>query len=133
MIDQEEIQYLSGLQPVAEALRNRRRSLYRLYLSRRKGSGNLAHMAERSGIPVSASDIGRIGRLAGTKKHQGVLLECGPLPTFGLEEILRFEPPGGRDVLLLLAGVEDPRNLGAVARCCSFFGVRALLLPSRGI
>jgi 23S rRNA (guanosine2251-2'-O)-methyltransferase len=32
----------------------------------------------------------------------------------------------------MLAGVEDPRNLGAVARSCSFLGVRALILPSKG-
>jgi 23S rRNA (guanosine2251-2'-O)-methyltransferase len=61
-----------------------------------------------------------------------VALECGSIPTYPLQEILRFEPKDGSDLLVLLAGVEDPRNLGAVARTCSFLGVRALVLPAKG-
>jgi 23S rRNA (guanosine2251-2'-O)-methyltransferase len=71
--------------------------------------------------------------MAGTSRHQGAVLECGPLPTFELEELTRFEPSDGKDLLVLLSGVEDPHNLGAVVRTCSFLGVRALVLPSRGV
>jgi 23S rRNA (guanosine2251-2'-O)-methyltransferase len=132
MNQNDDIQFLSGLQSVTEALRHRRRPLYRIHLSRRKGSEGLVSLAGKAGIPVLVSDHEKIGRMAGTSKHQGVVLECGTLPLFGIEETLRFEPPDGRDLIVLLAGVEDPRNLGAVARCCSFFGVRALVIPSKG-
>jgi 23S rRNA (guanosine2251-2'-O)-methyltransferase len=132
MNDAKELQYLSGYQCVAEALKQRRRPLYRLYLSREKRSEELVHLADASGVPVALSNKDQIGRLAGTGKHQGVVLECGVLPLFDLEDILMFEPPDGRDVLVLLAGVEDPRNLGAIARSCSFLGVRALLVAERG-
>lgn len=132
MSDTDDIQFLSGFQSVAEALRHRRRPLYRLYLSRRKGSEELVSLAEAAGISISVSDSEKVGRIAGTSKHQGVVLECGTLPSFDLAEVLRFVPPDGRDLLVLLAGVEDPRNLGAVARCCSFLGVRALFVAGRG-
>ena len=132
MSDSEEIQYLSGIQPVLEALRYRRRPLYRLLVSRQKGSEELVRRAEDAGIKVQSATTEKVGQLAGTTKHQGVVLECGALPTYSLEELLRYEPTNGRDLLVLLAGVEDPRNLGAVARTCSFLGVRALVLPSRG-
>jgi len=132
MKDHDEIQYLSGVQPVSEALKHRLRPLYRLHLSRRKEAGVLVSLAEAAGIPVTVSDPEKVGRLAGTGKHQGVVLECGALPVFDLEEILRFHPPDGRDRLVLLSGVEDPRNLGAVARCCSYLGARALMVPARG-
>jgi 23S rRNA (guanosine2251-2'-O)-methyltransferase len=132
MDNTDDIQFLSGVQPVSEALRNRRRPLYRLHLSRRKGAEELVNLAEKVGIPVSVSDTEKVRRMAGNSKHQGVVLECGALPLFDIEEILRFEPPDGRDLLVLLSGAEDPRNLGAVARCCSFLGVRALLIPSKG-
>ncbi len=128
----EEIQYLSGIQPVLEALRHRRRPLYRLLVSRQKGSEELVRRAEDAGIKVQSATTEKVGQLAGTTKHQGVVLECGVLPIYSLEELLRYEPTNGRDLLVLLAGVEDPRNLGAVARTCSFLGVRALVLPSRG-
>jgi 23S rRNA (guanosine2251-2'-O)-methyltransferase len=130
--DTEELQYLSGFQPVMEALHQRRRPLYRLLVSRKKGSEDLIKSAGEAGIQILSVSAEKVGHLAGTAKHQGVVLECGHLPVFSLEEILRYEPPGGKDTLVLLAGVEDPRNLGAVARTCSFLGVRALVLPSRG-
>jgi len=130
--NKDELQYLSGFQPVLQALRHRRRPLYRLFVSRKKGSEELIGLAEDLGIQVRESTTEKVGQIAGTAKHQGVVLQCGPLPVFDLEEILRFEPAGGMDLLVLLAGVEDPRNLGAVARTCSFLGVRALVLPSRG-
>ena len=132
MSNSEEIQYLSGYQSVTEALRQRRRPLFRLHISRKKGTEELERLALISGVSVFFSNPERIGRLAGTGKHQGVVLECGALPVYNLEEILMFEPTDGRDLLVLLAGVEDPRNLGAVARCCSFLGVRALLVPEKG-
>ena len=128
----DDTQFLSGIQPVLEALRHRRRPLFSLLISRQKGSEELIRRAEDAGIQIKTATAEKVGQLAGTSKHQGVVLKCGPLPTFSLEELLRFEPADGEDLLVLLAGVEDPRNLGAVARTCSFLGVRALILPSRG-
>jgi len=132
MSQEKDVQFLSGLQPVLEALHHRRRPLYRLLISRQKGADDLISRAEDAGIQIKEASAEKVGQLAGTSKHQGVVLECGPLPTFSLDEILRFEPGDGKDLLVLLAGVEDPRNLGAVARTCSFLGVRALVLPSKG-
>lgn len=132
MNNPDDIQFLSGYQPVLAALHHRNRPLYRLFISRMKGSEDLIRRAENTGVPVKMTSAEKVGGLAGTSKHQGVVLECGPLPIFSLEEILRYEAPEGMDLLVLLAGVEDPRNLGAVARTCSFLGVRALVLSSRG-
>jgi len=132
MNQNDDIQFLSGFQPVLEALHHRRRPLYSLLISRKKGSEELVRRAEDAGIQIKTATAEKVGQLAGTSKHQGVVLECGQLPTFPLEELLRFEPTDGKDLLVLLAGVEDPRNLGAVARTCSFLGVRALVLPSKG-
>lgn len=129
---EDDVQFLSGLQSVLQALIHRRRPLYQLHVSRKKDSEELIQRARETGIPVREATAEKVGQLAGTSKHQGVVLECGSLPTFPLEEILRFQPGDGKDLLVLLAGVEDPRNLGAVARTCSFLGVRALVLPSKG-
>ncbi len=132
MNDTSEPHLLSGFQSVAEALRQRRRPLFRLLVSRKKGMDELVRLAKTAGIPVTQADPGLIGRLSGTGKHQGVVLECGALPLFTLDEILAFQTPGGVDLLVLLTGVEDPRNLGAVARCCSFLGARALMVQEKG-
>lgn len=60
-------------------------------------------------------------------RAQGVVLEAGPLPELGLDEIVALAGPGR--CVVALDGVEDPQNLGAVARAAEGAGVRALLLP----
>ncbi|TNF49019.1 RNA methyltransferase, partial [bacterium] len=122
---------LTGLQTVRQALIQRRRPLYRLWLSGRTGAGELRRQARDLGVEVRTAANGELGRISGSGKHQGVVLECGPLPVHTLEELLRFQPPGGTDLVVLLTGVEDPRNIGAVARSCSWLGARALLLTGR--
>jgi hypothetical protein len=104
----EDIQYLSGFQPVLQALIHRRRPLFSLLVSRQKDSEELVMCAEDAGVQTMTATSEKIGQLAGTSKHQGVVLECGPLPTFTLEDLLRFEAAHGKDLLVLLAGV-DPR------------------------
>jgi len=132
MSDSDELQYLSGFQAVTEALKHRRRPLFRVYISRQKGVHDLVRLAELAGVPVVPADAEKMGRLTGTAKHQGVVLECGALPFYTLDDLLALDPPGGKDLLVFLSGVEDPRNLGAVARCCSFLGARALLVQEKG-
>ena len=127
----DERQILTGIQPVTEALKHRRRPLYRLLISRKSGARELADIAENAGVKLIQASTEELRKLAGNSKHQGAVLECGPLPLYSIEELLRFEPPDGRDLVLLAAGVEDPRNLGAIARCCSFLGVRAMIIPGR--
>jgi len=128
----EETQILTGHQPVLEALKHRRRALHRIWVSRRAGARELVRLAGDMGLAFKEVDPVELGRIAGHGKHQGVVLECGPLPIYSLEEIIRFEPADGKDLLLMTTGVEDPRNLGAVVRCGLFLGARAMLVPSRG-
>lgn len=125
-----DLQILTGIQPVLEALKQRRRALYALHISRKKDVGRLLELASSLGIPVDRIDTERVTAIAGNSRHQGIALECGPLPLHDLEEILRYTP-SHEDTLVVLSGVDDPRNLGAVARCCSFLGARALVIPGR--
>lgn len=132
MSDSEEIQILTGYQSVMEALKHRRRPLHRLWVSRKSGTPELIRIAGNMGLAFKEIEPVELGRIAGHGKHQGVVLECGPLPIFSLDEILRFEASDAGDLLLLTTGVEDPRNLGAIVRCSLFLGARAMLVPSRG-
>lgn len=132
MNQESDIQFLSGTHPVTQALKARRRTLYALYLSAKKDTGDLYRLASEAGVAVKKVDNERLGRMAGSSRHQGTVLECGPLPTYDLDELTRFEPTDGRDLLVMLSGVEDPHNLGAVVRTCSFLGARALILPVKG-
>lgn len=96
-----------GKQPVAEAERGRRevRRVWR--------------------APETSAD--ELERLCGSPDHQGVVAEVDPYPYAGPDELLS-EP----EVLLVaLDQVQDPRNLGAVARSAEVAGATGLVIPER--
>jgi len=119
---------LYGILPVAEALRQRRRELNRLYLKPGKSSARLKEilrLARAAGVRYEEKSGHELSGLAGTRHHQGVVLDCGALPLLSLEEVLA--PPQTRSLLVALDQIEDPQNLGGIARSAAFLGAHALL------
>lgn len=125
-----------GVRPVAEALRAGRRELYRLVWRQgagppRPGIRALLELAEQRGVASEGLSPERFEQRLGdsTSVHQGVALEASPLPTLRLQEIeTAFERA---HTLVALDGVEDPQNLGAIARVAVGAGVAGLILPKR--
>ena len=71
------------------------------------------------------------GEEAGSGRAQaGVALEVGPLPESSLEDLMVRDTDGPR-TFVALDGVEDPQNLGAIARVADAAGVTALVLTHR--
>lgn len=121
---------LYGIEPVREALRARRRELRRLHLRQGRDderARELRDLAAAAGVDVEAADNHQLARLAGDRHHQGAVLDCGALPTLGLDELLARALPA-RALLLALDQVEDPQNLGSLARSARFLGACGLLL-----
>ena len=118
---------LSGIHPVAEALRARH-PLERLLVA--KGAGGLRlqeliDMARRSGVPVRFEPRPALDRLAGSAAHQGVVALGAARQYAELEAVARAE------LLVVLDGVEDPHNLGAVMRTAHAAGAGGLIIPER--
>jgi len=128
--------WLYGVHPVVEALRAGRRRLVRLWLREggtRSEDRQLAGLAEQAGLPVEWVDRAEMeARVGSDVVTQGVLLEAGPLPELSLGELLehaRTRGPGRR--LVALDGVEDPQNVGAIARVAEASGALGLILTDR--
>jgi 23S rRNA (guanosine2251-2'-O)-methyltransferase len=122
---------LTGLNPIREALAARRRELRRLDLragATHPGLVELADRARQIGVRVRELPDSDADRLA----PPGVELEAGPLPELGLEELIASNPEGpGPRTLVALDGVEDPQNLGAIARVAESAGAEGLILTHR--
>jgi len=122
---------LTGIHPIREALGAGRRELRRLDV--RAGAshpavGMLAARARDLGVPVREISDADPERLA----PPGVSLEVGTLPEISLEElILASSARSGPRTLVALDGVEDPQNLGAIARVAEAAGVQGLILTHR--
>ena len=132
-----EHELLLGVHPVREALRARRRALRRLVLraGERTPRPELLDLLERAraaGVPAEEIPAERFDReVPPGIAHQGVLLEAGPIPILGLEELVPAD--GGQCWLVALDGIEDPQNLGAILRVAEAAGARGALLPERRV
>ena len=123
-----------GFHPVREALRARRRLLLRLRVReglRHPDLPELVALARGAGVAVEAVSAERLAAgLPAELRSQGLVLEAGPLPELDLEVLLREAGERTRR-LVLLDGVEDPQNLGAVARVAEASGACGLVLAVR--
>ena len=85
-------------------------------------------LCEQLGVPCRAVAGQRIESLLGQARHQGVAARVLPRPKgAGLEELL--DGMAGPALLIVLDGVTDPHNLGAVLRSADAFGAHAVIAP----
>lgn len=119
---------LIGIHPVLEALRAKR-PLDRILVARGAGGHRLQEVIDlaRAGtIPIRFEDRGALDRLAGAKAHQGVVALGAEKRYAALEDI-----PSAAELLVVLDGVEDPHNLGAIIRTAHAAGAGAVLVGER--
>ena len=128
---------LEGRKAVLEAL-NHEKPIDRILL-RKDGDkpieGTLRMIAAKARerrLVVQEVDRAKLDALSETGHHQGVVALCPAVPYFSVEEILqiardRNEPP----FIIVLDGVTDPHNLGAVLRSADAGGVHGVIIPKR--
>lgn len=124
---------LYGIHAVETALRNDAGNLGQIWLDKRSHNKRLkalAQLAEEQGLRVAAADSGRLDKMAGHNRHQGVVAEYQQLTSWtenDLYDLLdRLE---ATPFLLVLDGVTDPHNLGACLRTAEGAGVQAVIAP----
>jgi 23S rRNA (guanosine2251-2'-O)-methyltransferase len=99
----------------------------------REASGKLGELASTlaaRGIAVERVSRADLDRLADGGVHQGVVVDVAPAAEFSIGDFEELVMARGRALrLLVLDGVEDPRNLGACLRTADAAGVDAVVVP----
>ena len=123
---------ICGFHSVMEAVTANPRRLERVCIQRHKKDSRtrtVVDLARKQSIPVYFEDKSWLDAKADKGKHQGVIGFITSLETYDLEELLsRASSPG---LLVVLDGIEDPQNLGAVLRSSEAAGVDGVILPAR--
>jgi 23S rRNA (guanosine2251-2'-O)-methyltransferase len=118
---------LSGIHPVTEALRAGK-PMERIVIAQGAGGPRLQEiidLARQARIPVRFEPRSSLDRLAGTAAHQGVV---------GLGAAHKYadlDAVAASEMLVVLDGVEDPHNLGAIVRTAHAAGAGAVIVPER--
>ncbi|HXS95867.1 MAG TPA: 23S rRNA (guanosine(2251)-2'-O)-methyltransferase RlmB [Candidatus Limnocylindrales bacterium] len=118
---------LSGIHPIAEALRSGH-ALDRVVVAQGAGGPRLQEiidLARRAHVPVRFEPRASLDRLAGTSAHQGVVALGAAKKYADLEDAV------ASDMVVVLDGVEDPHNLGAIVRTAHAAGAGSIIIPER--
>ena len=119
-----------GINSILETLRGSPDRVQRLIIDKGKKSPRISEIvaeARSRRIPFSFEPSSALDRRSGGEAHQGVMAELTAFNYAELDEVLASDPTR----IILLDGVEDPRNLGAVIRTAEASGADAVLIPSR--
>jgi 23S rRNA (guanosine2251-2'-O)-methyltransferase len=128
---------LTGIHAVREAL-EAGRAFERVVIARGRQDTRIeeiVQLARGRNIPVRFEDRGQLDRLADSKDHQGVVALAAARAAATLEEILAAANAGAgrgeKGLIVLLDGVEDPHNLGAIIRTALAAGAHGVVVPER--
>ncbi len=124
-----------GIHPVREALTGNKK-MEKILI--KKGMDNhsvteIADLARQQNVPVQYVPQEKLNHMSGNRNHQGVMAVLAQLDYISLEEAVEAASANNKyPTVLLLDGVSDVRNFGAIARTCECAGVGALILPAKG-
>jgi 23S rRNA (guanosine2251-2'-O)-methyltransferase len=128
---------LTGIHAVREAL-EAGRAFDRIVIARGRQDTRIEQiirLAREKNISIRFEDRGRLDRLADSRDHQGVVALAAARAAGTLEEILAAANAGAghgeKGLIVLLDGVEDPHNLGAIIRTALAAGAHGVVIPER--
>ena len=107
----------------------------KIFVQRGEREGSItmlvAEALERK-IPVVEAEKPKLDAMAGGGNHQGIVAMAAQKAYATVNEILAIaEARGEKPFVLILDGVEDPHNLGAIIRSADVFGVHGVVIPKR--
>ena len=126
--------FIYGKNAVIEALESGNREFNRILISNTSRADEkiekIKDLAKASGIIFQFVGKEKLNQIAQEARHQGVIAQVAPIKYMDLDE---FIEKNSKDLtsVVILDGIEDSHNLGAIIRSCVCAGVKGIILPSR--
>ncbi len=122
-----------GINSVSEALRARRRAFEWVGMAKERHDLRLQRLIEecrKLGVPVRFLQRAELDRMAGHVAHQGVVAITSAKQYNDLDDVIAAKR-GVYSLVVVLDGVEDPHNLGAILRTADAAGADGVVIPER--
>jgi 23S rRNA (guanosine2251-2'-O)-methyltransferase len=123
--------HLAGIHAVEEAL-IAGQPLNRILIARGQHGERIQKildLARSRGVPVRFEERAQLDHATGSERHQGIVAFAAARPAVELEDLLGSAD--ANQLLVLLDGVEDPHNLGAIVRTALAAGAAGIVIPER--
>jgi len=125
--------YIYGINPVTEALKARGRAFEWVGMAKERHDLRLQRLIEecrKRAIPIRFVQRTELDRMAGNAAHQGVVAVTSAKQYNDLDDIIGAKR-GQHSLVVVLDGIEDPHNLGAILRTADAAGADGAVIPER--
>ena len=125
--------YIYGINAVAEAIRARGRTFESVSVAKERHDLRLQRVVDecrKNGIAVRFVGRAELDRMAGNNAHQGVVAATSAKQYNELDDVIAAKR-GRHSLLVVLDGIEDPHNLGAILRTADAAGADGVVIPER--
>ena len=128
-----------GINPVLEALKARRVLRLRIAARRDKRIDEIVYQANGQKVPIERIDPQALDRLAKGAVHQGVVAEIEDVPSYSVADLVAprganrspLDAPPTAPLIVVLDGIEDPHNVGAILRTGDAAGASGVIRQDR--
>ena len=126
--------FIYGKNAIIEALESGDREFNRILISNTSRADEkiekIKDLAKKNGVVFQFVSKEKLNQLAQEARHQGVIAQVAPIKYVDLDDFIEAHSDELTSVVIL-DGVEDSHNLGAIIRSCVCAGVKGIILPSR--
>jgi 23S rRNA (guanosine2251-2'-O)-methyltransferase len=125
--------YIYGINSVTEALKSRGRSFQWVGMAKERHDIRMQRLIEdcrKLNIPIRFLQRTELDEMAGTGAHQGVVAVTGAKQYNDLADVIAAKR-AQYSLIVVLDGVEDPHNLGAILRTADSAGANGIVIPER--
>ena len=119
--------FIYGKNPVIEAI-NAKKAI-RVFLVSNFSDQKILSLIKNNKVPVNYIAPNEMDKMANNGVHQGIGAELKPYQTVSLEEIIYKAKKKDKKIIVMLDGIEDPHNLGAILRSADVFEASGIILP----
>jgi len=124
--------FVYGRNPVLELLKAGKRNVNKIMLSQTakgRAVSEIVSLAGQKGVIIHNVPPKKLNRFS--ENSQGVVAEISSVRYIELADLIKKAEKSSKPLLVLLDGIEDPHNLGAVIRNCVAFGADGVIIPER--
>jgi 23S rRNA (guanosine2251-2'-O)-methyltransferase len=120
-----------GINAVTEALKTGRVVSLRVGHRKDQRLQQLLRLAEQESVPVRRVSDDELDRESGGSSHQGVIADVSERKLYELHELIEEAQAAPPALIVVLDGIEDPHNFGAILRTCDAVGAHGVVRQTR--